>query len=75
MALGFWRHTGERRHRIIVMEHRGALPLAVTLCRGEIFDAHYATDRRRTFFHSSSFTANPIACAGAACRYLRLIAD
>ena len=38
----------------------GALPLAVTLCRHEIFEAHYSTDRRRTFFHSSSFTANPI---------------
>jgi adenosylmethionine-8-amino-7-oxononanoate aminotransferase len=43
----------------------GSLPLAVTLCRREIFQAHYATDRRRTFFHSSSFTANPIACAAA----------
>jgi adenosylmethionine-8-amino-7-oxononanoate aminotransferase len=43
----------------------GALPLAVTLCRPEIFRAHYAPDRRRTFFHSSSFTANPIACAAA----------
>ncbi len=43
----------------------GALPLAVTVCRREIFQAHYSTDRRRTFFHSSSFTANPIACAAA----------
>lgn len=43
----------------------GALPLAATLCRREIFDAHYSTDRTRTFFHSSSFTANPIACAAA----------
>jgi adenosylmethionine-8-amino-7-oxononanoate aminotransferase len=43
----------------------GALPLAVTLCRGAIFDAHYAQDRRKTFFHSSSYTANPIACAAA----------
>jgi adenosylmethionine-8-amino-7-oxononanoate aminotransferase len=43
----------------------GSLPLAVTLCRREIFQAHYAADRRRTFFHSSSFTANPIACAAA----------
>jgi adenosylmethionine---8-amino-7-oxononanoate aminotransferase len=43
----------------------GSLPLAVTLCRHEIYQAHYATDRRRTFFHSSSFTANPIACAAA----------
>jgi adenosylmethionine-8-amino-7-oxononanoate aminotransferase len=43
----------------------GSLPLAVTLCRREIFDAHYSTDRSRTFFHSSSYTANPIACACA----------
>lgn len=43
----------------------GSLPLAVTLCRGAIFDAHYSKDRTRTFFHSSSYTANPIACAAA----------
>ena len=43
----------------------GAIPLAVTLCRPEIFEAHYAPDRARTFFHSSSYTANPIACAAA----------
>jgi adenosylmethionine---8-amino-7-oxononanoate aminotransferase len=43
----------------------GALPLAVTLCRPEIFDAHFSKDRTRTFFHSSSYTANPIACAAA----------
>ena len=43
----------------------GALPLAATLCTPEIFDAHYSTDRTRTFFHSSSYTANPLACAAA----------
>jgi adenosylmethionine-8-amino-7-oxononanoate aminotransferase len=43
----------------------GSLPLAVTLCREEIFEEFLAADRRRTFFHSSSFTANPIACAAA----------
>jgi adenosylmethionine-8-amino-7-oxononanoate aminotransferase len=43
----------------------GALPLAATLCTRAIFSAHYAPDRRRTLFHSSSFTANPIACAAA----------
>jgi adenosylmethionine-8-amino-7-oxononanoate aminotransferase len=44
----------------------GSIPLAATLCRAEIFAAHYSEDRRRTFFHSSSFTANPLACAAAA---------
>jgi adenosylmethionine---8-amino-7-oxononanoate aminotransferase len=43
----------------------GSLPLSVTLCKHDIFQAHYNEDRRRTFFHSSSFTANPIACAAA----------
>ena len=43
----------------------GSLPLAVTLCRNEIFEAHFSHDRSRTFFHSSSYTANPVACAAA----------
>lgn len=43
----------------------GALPLAVTLCTPAIFQAHVSTDRSRTLFHSSSYTANPIACAAA----------
>jgi len=52
----------------------GSLPLAATLCTEEIFAAHYSTDRSRTFFHSSSFTANPIACA-AACANLEIWRD
>lgn len=43
----------------------GSMPLAVTMCRSEIYDAHYSTDRNLTFFHSSSYTGNPIACAAA----------
>lgn len=43
----------------------GFLPLAVTMCHERIYDAHYSTDRSKTFFHSSSFTANPLACAAA----------
>ncbi|MBA5724131.1 adenosylmethionine--8-amino-7-oxononanoate transaminase [Candidatus Liberibacter sp.] len=43
----------------------GALPLAVTLCSEKIFDTHLSADRKRTFCHSSSYTANPIACAAA----------
>jgi len=41
------------------------MPLAATLCTRAIYDAHYSRDRSRTFFHSSSYTANPIACAAA----------
>lgn len=43
----------------------GSLPLAATLATSDIFDAHASTDRARMFFHSSSYTANPIACAAA----------
>ena len=43
----------------------GAVPLAVTLATKNIFDAHVADDRAKMFFHSSSYTANPIACAAA----------
>ncbi|MDP9195684.1 MAG: adenosylmethionine--8-amino-7-oxononanoate transaminase [Pseudomonadota bacterium] len=43
----------------------GSLPLAVTLCTGGIFQAFYSTDRRKTFFHSSSYSGNPLACAAA----------
>lgn len=44
----------------------GSIPLAATLCSAPIYDAHLSKDRSRTFFHSSSYTANPIACAAAA---------
>lgn len=44
----------------------GSLPLAVTLATGEIFESHRSDDRAKMFFHSSSYTANPIACAAAA---------
>ncbi|HEX7877354.1 MAG TPA: adenosylmethionine--8-amino-7-oxononanoate transaminase [Sphingobium sp.] len=44
----------------------GAIPLAATLATSRIFEAHKSTDRARLFYHSSSYTANAIACAAAA---------
>jgi adenosylmethionine-8-amino-7-oxononanoate aminotransferase len=44
----------------------GSMPLAVTMATEPIYAAHRSTDRSKMFFHSSSFTANPIACAAAA---------
>ncbi|WP_188056025.1 adenosylmethionine--8-amino-7-oxononanoate transaminase [Sphingosinithalassobacter sp. CS137] len=44
----------------------GAVPLAVTMAREPIYAAHWSADRAKMFFHSSSYTANPIACAAAA---------
>lgn len=43
----------------------GAVPLAVTMATPAIYDAHYSEDRAKLFYHSSSYTANPIACAAA----------
>jgi len=43
----------------------GSLPLAATLATEPFFAAHYGPDRASMFFHSSSYTANPIACAAA----------
>lgn len=43
----------------------GALPLSVTACTERIFDAFYSDDKKRTFFHGHSFTANPLGCAAA----------
>ncbi|MCO4099057.1 MAG: adenosylmethionine--8-amino-7-oxononanoate transaminase [Gemmatimonas sp.] len=43
----------------------GVLPLGATAATEEIFDAFRSDDRRKTFFHGHSYTANPIACAAA----------
>ena len=43
----------------------GVIPLAVTAASDAIYKAHFSEDRAQMFFHSSSFTANPIACAAA----------
>jgi adenosylmethionine---8-amino-7-oxononanoate aminotransferase len=43
----------------------GCLPLGATVVRDEIYEAFLSADRRRTFFHGHSFTANPLACAVA----------
>ena len=47
----------------------GAIPLAATLATSRIFDAHKSDDRARLFYHSSSYTANPIACAAAVANF------
>lgn len=43
----------------------GSIPLAATVCTKEIYDAFLSKDKAKMFFHSSSYTANPIACAAA----------
>ena len=43
----------------------GFLPMGATLASREIYDSFYSTDRGRQFFHSSSYTGNPLSCAAA----------
>jgi adenosylmethionine-8-amino-7-oxononanoate aminotransferase len=43
----------------------GFLPMGATLASAAIYDAFYSTDRAKTFFHSTSYTGNAIACAAA----------
>ena len=43
----------------------GFLPMGATLATRRLYDAFWSTDRARMFFHSSSYTGNPIACAAA----------
>ncbi|MCF8448310.1 MAG: adenosylmethionine--8-amino-7-oxononanoate transaminase [Taibaiella sp.] len=43
----------------------GSMPLGVTACTQDIFDAFYDEDRTRMLYHGHSFTANPTICAAA----------
>ncbi len=43
----------------------GTMPLGVTACTQDIFDAFYDDDRTKTLYHGHSFTANPVACAAS----------
>lgn len=43
----------------------GYLPLGATVATDAIYNAFLSDDRRQTFFHGHSFTANPLACAVA----------
>lgn len=43
----------------------GYLPLAVTAASDRVYQAFVSDDRRKTFFHGHSFTANPLGCAVA----------
>ena len=43
----------------------GYLPLAATLASEDIYQTFLSEDRRKTFFHGHSYTANALACAVA----------
>ncbi len=41
----------------------GYLPLAATVATDDVYEAFLSDDRKKTFFHGHSFTANPLGCA------------
>ena len=43
----------------------GMMAMGITACSNVLFEAFLSDDRRKTLFHSHSFTANPMACAVA----------
>ena len=43
----------------------GMMPLGVTTCTENIFEAFIGEDTLKSFFHGHSYTANPLACAAA----------
>lgn len=43
----------------------GTMPMGITSCSQEIFDAFLSDDQYKTLFHGHSFTANPLACIAA----------
>ena len=43
----------------------GFLPMGATLTHRDIYKAFYHDEKSKQFFHSTSFTANPMACAAA----------
>ncbi|MDR6131891.1 adenosylmethionine-8-amino-7-oxononanoate aminotransferase [Chryseobacterium sp. SORGH_AS1175] len=43
----------------------GTMPMGITSCSEDIFNAFLSEDQHRTLFHGHSFTANPLACTAA----------
>ncbi|SHF78592.1 adenosylmethionine--8-amino-7-oxononanoate transaminase [Chryseobacterium vrystaatense] len=43
----------------------GTMPMGITTCSEQIFNAFLSDDKYKTLFHGHSFTANPLACTAA----------
>ncbi|UFH32887.1 adenosylmethionine--8-amino-7-oxononanoate transaminase [Chryseobacterium sp. C-71] len=43
----------------------GTMPMGITTCSNEIYNAFLSDEKYMTLFHGHSFTANPLACTAA----------
>ncbi|TYA52138.1 adenosylmethionine--8-amino-7-oxononanoate transaminase [Formosa maritima] len=43
----------------------GLMPMAITTCSQEIYDAFYSDDMGKGLFHGHTYSANPLACTAA----------
>ena len=43
----------------------GLMPMAITSCTQEVYDAFYSDDLAKGLFHGHTYTANPLACTAA----------
>jgi len=43
----------------------GTMPMGITSCTEELYQAFYSDEKKMALFHGHSFTASPIACAAS----------
>ena len=53
----------------------GMVAMAITSCSQKIYDAFYADDMKKGFFHGHTYSGNPIACSAAIAGIELLVSD
>ncbi|WP_072765198.1 adenosylmethionine--8-amino-7-oxononanoate transaminase [Arenibacter nanhaiticus] len=53
----------------------GLVPMAITSCTQEVYDAFYSDEIAKGLFHGHTYTANPLACTAALAGLELLVSD